>query len=142
MPALNRRELLKRVVGASVVSTLGGCALDSQHKSEKVTSVPLNDLIRRENAKAGTQDWILENTRIDPVSKYRCPWIEGYCSRTSVSAGEEISFYVSTNPASPFRIDIYRMGYYGGAGGRQVSGLGPFKGVVQPDPPGKACKVM
>ena len=61
--------------------------------------------------------------------------VEGYCSRTSVRAGEEISFFVSTNPPSPFRIDFYRMGYYGGAGGRHVLSLGPFEGVAQPDPP-------
>ena len=93
------------------------------------------NLIAEENAKAGTRDWMLTNTRIDPATKYRCPWIEGYCSATSVRAGERISFHVSTNPESPFRIDIYRMGFYGGAGGRLVRSLGPFRGGIQPDPP-------
>ena len=77
---------------------------------------------------------MLTNTRIDPATKYRCPWIEGYCSRTSVRAGEQITFYVSTNPASSFRLDIYRSGFYAGAGGRHVLTLGPFDGTVQPDP--------
>jgi hypothetical protein len=77
---------------------------------------------------------MLTNTRIEPATKYRCPWIEGYCSRTSVRAGEQITFYVSTNPASSFRLDIYRSGFYGGAGGRHVLSLGPFDGSVQPDP--------
>jgi hypothetical protein len=77
---------------------------------------------------------MLGNTRIDPKTKYRCPWIEGYCSRSSVRAGEQISFHVSANPASSFTIDLYRTGYYGGAGGRRVMSLGPFKGTVQPDP--------
>lgn len=92
------------------------------------------DLIRRENAKPGTRDWMLSNTRIDPATRYRCPWIEGYCSRTSVRVGEQITFFVSTNPASSFRLEIYRTGFYGGAGGRHVLGLGPFDGTVQPDP--------
>jgi hypothetical protein len=78
---------------------------------------------------------MLQKTRIDPQTKYRCPWIEGYCSRTSVRAGETISFHVSTNPAAPFTLDIYRMGYYGGAGGRHMLSLGPFKGAAQPKPP-------
>ena len=91
--------------------------------------------VASENAKAGTRDWMLTNTRVDPATKYRCPWIEGYCSQTSVKAGEKISFHVSTNPASSFQIDIYRMGFYGGAGGRRVQSLGPFSGQVQPDPP-------
>ena len=78
---------------------------------------------------------MLKKTGVDPKTKYRCPWIEGYCSRTSVSAGEAITFHVSTNPPSPFTLDIYRTGYYGGAGARLMRQLGPFKGVTQPDPP-------
>ncbi|MCC6487808.1 MAG: hypothetical protein IT364_09940 [Candidatus Hydrogenedentes bacterium] len=35
----------------------------------------------------------------------------------------------------PFTIDLYRMGYYGGAGARHLTTLGPFDGVVQEDPP-------
>ena len=90
--------------------------------------------VRRENERTGTRDWLVTRTRIDPATKYRCPWVEGYCSRTSVRTGEEISFFVSTNPPSPFRIDFYRMGYYGGAGGRHVDSHGPFPGRVQPEP--------
>jgi hypothetical protein len=93
------------------------------------------ELIRRENARPGTRDWVLRNPRIDPATRFRCPWIEGYCSRTSVRAGDVISFHVSTNPASPFVLDLYRMGHYGGLGARQVGRFGPFPGQVQADPP-------
>ena len=41
---------------------------------------------------------------------------------------------VSTNPPSPFVIDLFRLGYYGGQGGRHLQRLGPFTGKVQPDP--------
>jgi hypothetical protein len=34
-----------------------------------------------------------------------------------------------------FTVDFYRMGFYGGAGGRHVLSVGPFKGVAQPEPP-------
>jgi hypothetical protein len=90
---------------------------------------------RTENEKPGTRDWMLTKTRVDPATRYRCPWVEGFCSRTSVRAGEELSFFVSTNPPSPFRIDLYRTGYYGGNGARLVMSHGPFPGVAQPDPP-------
>jgi hypothetical protein len=43
--------------------------------------------------------------------------------------------YVSTNPPSNFRVQIYRLGYYQGHGGRLVMELAPIKGSVQPDPP-------
>jgi hypothetical protein len=52
-----------------------------------------------------------------------------------VRAGETISFHVSANPASAFTLDLYRMGFYAGAGGCHVKSLGPFSGTVQPDPP-------
>lgn len=86
-----------------------------------------------ENAREGTADWRLTKTGVDPASKYRCPWIEGFASRTSVRAGESIQFFVSTNPASAFRIEIFRMGYYGGLGARLMQQLGPYQGVVQPE---------
>lgn len=134
---ISRRDLLKGFVGLSAATTLSGCAHAKRDADGKSKRSVLNghDLIRRENGRPGTRDWLLTNTRIDPATKHRCPWIEGYCSHTSVRAGEEISIHVSTNPPSPFRIDVYRMGYYGGAGGRHVSSLGPFQGVTQPDPP-------
>ena len=40
--------------------------------------------------------------------------------RASVRAGETLSLHVSTNPESKFAVDVYRMGYYGGAGGSGV----------------------
>ena len=88
-----------------------------------------------ENQRIGTRDWLLERPRVDPESRFRSPWIEGYCSRASVRAGEAISFHVSTNPPSRFVLDLFRMGYYQGAGARHVLRLGPFAGAVEPDPP-------
>jgi hypothetical protein len=92
------------------------------------------DLIRTENEKAGTTDWLLKNTRVDPKTKYRCPWIEGYCSHTSLRAGDTLAIMVSTNPPSSFVIDLYRPGQYGGKGVRHLQQIGPLKGTVQPDP--------
>jgi len=122
---LSRRDALKGIVGSSVAVSLAGCATRPQ-------GTP--NLIATENARPGTRDWMLRKTGVDPKTKYRCPWIEGYCSRPVVRAGDTQSFHVSANPASPFTIDIYRMGYYGGAGGRRMTTLGPFPGRAQPDP--------
>ena len=134
---LERRDILRGVTGLGVAALLPGML--TEHRSVFAAARQFGsesrDLIRDENAKSGTRDWMLENTRIDPQTKYRCPWIEGYASKTSVRAGEEIRLHVSTNPSSPFRIDIYRMGWYGGDGGRHVASLGPFRGEVQEDPP-------
>ena len=69
----------------------------------------------------GTRDWLLTTTDIaddEPVTLWRSPRIEGYCSQTSVSAGEVLKIMVSTNPVSEFSLEIFRTGYYGGDGGR------------------------
>jgi hypothetical protein len=91
--------------------------------------------VKEENAKPGTTDWQLTYAKFDPRAKYRQSLIEGYCTRTSVAAGEKVGFCASTAPASPFKIDIYRLGYYGGTGGRLVKSLGPFEGKPQEVPP-------
>jgi hypothetical protein len=60
--------------------------------------------------------------------------VEGYCSHTSVKAGQTLNVFVSTEPAAPFKIDFYRMGYYGGKGGRHMRGTGTLPGKAQPTP--------
>ncbi len=91
--------------------------------------------IREENSRVGTREWMLSKTGVDPATKYRCRWIEGYCSHASAIAGETVRLYVSTNPASRFTIDVYRLGWYGGDGGRLMRQLGRFEGNMQTDPP-------
>jgi hypothetical protein len=135
MPDLSRRDLFHS--GAAVGMAAAGATAHLASgipAAFAVTQPRRRETIREENAKAGTVSWILSNTRVDPKTQYRCPWVEGYCSRTSVRAGETIDIMVSTNPPSSFVIDVYRLGYYGGKGGRQVAKLGPFAGKVQPDP--------
>jgi hypothetical protein len=125
-----RRQALTAIAGAGLaaaVMPLAGCITKREASRRR-------DLIGAENENQGTTDWLLANTRVDPNAKYRCPWVEGYCSRNSVRAGETIEFMVSTNPASPFLLDLYRLGYYGGKGGRHVGRWGPLAGKAQPDP--------
>jgi len=127
-PALDRRTLLKGAAAAGL-----GSMLEPLSQIRAATAAQ-RDLIRAENEKSGTTEWQLKTVRIDPRTRYRSPGIEGYCSRTSLRAGERLQILVSTNPASPFTIDVYRLGYYGGKGGRHIERLGPFAGKVQCDP--------
>lgn len=124
---LTRRNLIKTIAGTAIGSWVLPAAPTPPESKQP-------DLIPSENEKPGTTDWMLSNTKVAPVTKYRCPWIEGYCSRTSVGAGESLGIMVSTNPPSPFVIDVYRLGYYAGKGGRHMARLGPFQGTVQPEP--------
>src|SRR5690242_16408563 len=132
--AISRRTLLKTALAAELSSALASCTSPTQPQSTSAPPRNLN-LIPTENRKTGDKSWLLNNTRIDPKTRYRSPAIEGYCSRASVRAGDSLDLMISTNPPSPFTIDIYRTGYYAGAGARKLTTLGPFPGKTQPDPP-------
>jgi hypothetical protein len=123
---LTRRELIRNLTAIGMAGA--GPAVHI------FGAVPASNLVAEENQRPGTRDWMLRQVQIDPSSRYRCPWIEGYCSHRSVRAGETITFHVSTNPASPFTLDVYRSGYYRGDGGRLVRQLGEFSGTTQKEP--------
>src|SRR5207247_1708557 len=133
MPSINRRQLLRGLAGAGAVAVLPKPRGESSSPAGRTK--PDRERIRRENAREGTTDWQLTYTRVDPKTRFRSPMIEGYVSRQSVRAGDTLEFFVSTNPAVSFTIDLYRLGYYGGRGGRHLRRLGPFKGQVQATPP-------
>src|SRR3954453_20421961 len=92
-----------------------------------------SDLIRAENQKPGSADWQLTRVRPDRQG-FRSPWIEGYCSKQSVKAGESLQIMVSSDPPRSFAVEIFRMGYYGGPGARLMKTLGPLDGKAQPVP--------
>jgi hypothetical protein len=132
-----RRELLKGAAAAGMAHTV--TSVESFGKS----SPGQDEGIVAENRKAGTVEWQLQYTGFDDpitmasyplVRSLRSSTIEGYVSRTSLLPGEKLDFKVSTNPATNFLIDIYRMGYYGGTGGRHMVRLGSFTGKTQPVP--------
>jgi hypothetical protein len=99
-----------------------------------VAHLPASDLIRKENARPGSDDWQLTRVRLDKSDGMRSPAIEGYCSKQSAQAGDTLDLFVSTDPPSKFKLEIFRTGYYGGKGARLVKELGPFQGTAQPVP--------
>jgi hypothetical protein len=127
-PAPDRRTFLKGLAAATGTAALAGCTTAGSPTSSR------NPIVT-ENTLPGTRDWMLTRTQVDPATRWRCPWIEGFCSKTSVRAGEELTLFVSTKPASDFTVEIFRLGFYGGDGGRRMLQLGPFPGRIQPDPP-------
>src|SRR5437867_1000954 len=99
------------------------------------TGAAQNNPIVTENQQPGTSQW-----RIPPGSAGNdtSGQIKGYASATSVNKGENITFYISVNPAQTYSIDIYRMGWYQGLGGRLMQHIGPLDGVQQPTCPTNA----
>lgn len=134
---IQRREVIKGAAATGLVAAIGTHRF--VHAAENHTAG--RDLIQRENTNPGTRDWLLTKTRTVPgkINKIllngRCTWIEGYCSANSVRAGETLQIMVSTNPASEFKLEIFRTGYYGGAGARLMKTYESLNGTPQPDPP-------
>ncbi|MGV3484346.1 MAG: N,N-dimethylformamidase beta subunit family domain-containing protein [Planctomycetaceae bacterium] len=132
-PHADRRDLLK--LSALGAAGLVGHALSGLGEvSHSAAEHPNSKRIVEENSRPGTRDWMIDNTRIDPATKYRCPWIEGYASAASLTAGERLQVMVSTDPESDFTVDLFRMGYYGGDGARLVHRSGRQSGRRQPMP--------
>jgi len=82
-----------------------------------------------ENQKPGTTSWQLTRKASDGVGQ-----IKGYASSTSVNKGDTIDFHISVDKAQNYMIEIYRMGWYQGKGGRLVTSIGPLQGMRQPQP--------
>ena len=61
------------------------------------------------------------------------PGIQGYATDISVNKGETVHFKVNTE-AADYRLDIYRMGYYGGAGARLITTIVPSAPLPQVQP--------
>jgi len=121
-----RRQMINRTVN------LGFLAALSQLVSFRPADQAGDNVISRENRKKGTTDWQLTFVKSE---NFRSKSIEGYCSKTSVRAGEAIDIFLSTNVESKVVIDFYRMGYYGGKGGRFMKRTGPVSVKEQPEAP-------
>lgn len=124
----SRRRFMQQAIAATALVSTSASLSESQ-AVVRATSSPT----AAENSKSGTSDWQLTRVRVDQ-SKFRSTWIEGYCSRQSVRAGDTLDVMVSTNPTRSFNLDIYRMGYYGGTGARLVKKIDAIAGATQPTP--------
>jgi hypothetical protein len=69
------------------------------------------------------------------TGRQRPDGIQGYASAVAAQVGQTVRLFVST-PATTFRVEAFRMGYYQGRGARLVWSSGPQQGRRQP-----ACPV-
>ena len=67
------------------------------------------------------------------INGYGDPSIQGFGHDISVAQGEMIDFRIRTD-SDDYRLDIYRMGYYGGMGARRVDSVDPSTPLPQSQP--------
>lgn len=66
------------------------------------------------------------------VPDFRDTRINGFATEISVNKGTTVSFKVHSQSGASFTMVIYRLGYYGGNGARQIANLGTVTGAAQP----------
>jgi hypothetical protein len=90
---------------------------------------PVINPIVCENSKPGSPpaEWDLPNHDQGDTT------IQGFASPFSINRGETVYFKINTD-ARNYRIDIYRLGYYGGLGARLVQSLTPSAALPQTQP--------
>ncbi len=89
---------------------------------------PINDIVR-ENQLPGDPptEW--------DINGWGDPTIQGFGHDISINRGGTIFFKIKTD-STDYRIDIYRMGYYGGMGARRVDTVKPSVKLPQHQPDG------
>jgi hypothetical protein len=143
MPELSRRSALT-MLGAGALAAAGTAGVraamrsgDPDTASGPVAGAGPDNPTRAENRLPGTTDWRVgasDTVAADDLGRQ----IAGYSATTSVDLGGSIDFHVSSRPARPFTVSIYRLGEYGGLGGRHMTDSPVLAGAEQrypvPDP--------
>ena len=111
-------------LGATGITTVAATAL-------AIGNVSFTGLVQNpiylENQQSGSQGWRITN----PVTATAVE-IAGYAGATSVNRGASLPIKVSLAQSGQYTINVYRLGYYKGLGGRLMGSYGPFSGVTQP----------
>jgi hypothetical protein len=116
------RPLLRLAVVVIAASVFGSFRGDG---GAGVLSAAQNAIVS-ENMVPGATDWDLAGGN-DPT-------IQGFATDISIAIGQTVNFKINTD-ATNYRIDIYRLGYYGGDGARKITStvISLTNPQVQPD---------
>ena len=98
-----------------------------------VDPVSFTNPVVRENRNPGSTGWQVTKAADDTALQ-----VDAYADRPSVNKGQAITFHVTVNPAQQFRVEYWRMGWYGGNLGRLTGGTDWIDGTPQSTcmPPG------
>ena len=123
---LPRQRWLLVTVTAALVAAAGVVAGSSPAAAADPCNPVVNAIVC-ENSKTGTpvEDWDILGAGDDTI--------QGFATDISVNAGQRIDFKIKTD-ALAYTVDVYRLGYYGGAGARKITPLTPNVAVSRTQP--------
>ncbi|OWY65473.1 hypothetical protein B7486_41845 [cyanobacterium TDX16] len=101
-----------------------GC---SKSIASSAVAVAAQNAIVLENRKVGTTAWKITNLAMNDE-------IAGYADATSINKGQALNLKISLAQAGEYRLDVYRLGYYGGKGGRLIASVTGLNGLTQAAP--------
>ncbi|MFN8442362.1 MAG: DUF6605 domain-containing protein [Caldilineaceae bacterium] len=127
---LKMRRIWQLILFASLCITVVAIQYSTSNLTPYRAFAQTNPIVL-ENQNPGTTKWQIDYN-IGTVSNDSAQQIKGYGSAPSIDQGQSINFYVTVNPTQTFTIDVFRMGWYNGAGGRLMQSIGPLSGTPQP----------
>jgi hypothetical protein len=145
-PQLAAVALLSGLLAGSAMIAVAPAS--SQRADDPRAEFGVTNPIVRENALPGDDGWVPvtparaealvagvdhPDSPQEGIDGWDPPPISGYADRASVAPGEVIRFYVSTT-APLYDLNIVRMGWYGGKGGRSLHTVYGLPGRWQPLP--------
>jgi len=125
-----KAQLLRHVSAGRLCRVVVMAALLCPNMLLAACTAEKNNPIVVENQHPGSAAWQVGRPGF-LVADDRGRQIEGYASVTSVNKGEPVAVHVSVTPAQSFSAEIYRMGWYGGLGGRLLANVGPMPATHQ-----------
>src|SRR5690349_11819092 len=102
------RVLVITALVASTLFVLGVFNAPNAHAAP--CDFPVTNKVACENTQPGADNW---------QAQYRDDAILGYTTDISYNVGQTVSFKMLTS-ASSYKLDIYRLGWYGGKGARYM----------------------
>jgi hypothetical protein len=140
-PARRQRDGLGWRSASLILLTLGMLALSACGKPDTPAQLPSEtpartgitaspeptsiSSIASENQQPGTDAWRITNPATDGE-------IAGYAGSTSYNRGATVDLHISTRTGGTmYSIELYRMGWYGGQGGRLVQTIDQLEGQAQ-----------
>ena len=131
-PLIKKAALIATVLGA------GALAVSVTGSASAVTTTPggavniaSGNPIPAENAKTGSSKWQVPWTGYTVSTDLKGGEIKGFATKATATPGTTISFKVTVNKAQTFSVDIFRLGYYQGLGGRLMLHKSGIAGVHQ-----------
>jgi hypothetical protein len=112
MPSIAFRAIGAMIL-ALVLSACGESSRSCTSSTMPATSAAAANPVQRENSRPGTRGWEI------PADAGTV--ITGYASETSVAPGHSFHLHIAAPAGSRYRVVVYRLGWYHGAGGRLIT---------------------